>query len=91
VPAFDSFGHIGVRSRERVAARRYRRSGEAGSLHPMKTLVKIAFAAAVVRAALYVVRRQRALSRDNGVRDASPRVPEPLRSEDLNVAQNAPL
>jgi hypothetical protein len=57
----------------------------------MKTLVKIAFAAAVVRAALYVVRRQRALSRDNGVRDASPRVPEPLKPEDLNVAQNAPF
>ena len=57
----------------------------------MKTLVKIAFAAAVVRAVLYVVRRQRAMSRDNGVRDATPRVPEPLRSEDLNVAQNAPF
>ena len=57
----------------------------------MKTLAKIVFAAAVVRAVLYVIRRQRALSRDNGVRDASPRLPEPLRSEDLNVAQNAPF
>jgi hypothetical protein len=82
---------VGERSRQRAAAGRYRRCGAAASLHAMKTLVKIAFAAAVVRAALYVVRRQRAMSRDNGVRDASPRVPEPLRSEDLNVAQNAPL
>jgi hypothetical protein len=91
VPAFESFGHIGMRSRERAAACRYRRRGAAASLPRMKTLVKIACAAAVVRAVLYVIRRQRAISRGYGVRDASPRVPEPLRSEDLNVAQNAPL
>lgn len=63
----------------------------ARSLRPMKTLVKIAFAVAVVRATLYVIRRQRALTRDNGVRDASPRVPEPIRDADLNIAQNAPF
>ena len=57
----------------------------------MKTLVKIAFAVAVVRATLYVIRRQRALTREHGVRDASPPVPEPIRDEDLNVAQNAPF
>ena len=61
----------------------------------MKTLVKIALAAAAWRALFYVVRRQRApgrgSARDDGVRDAQPRVPEPIREQDLNVAQNAPF
>lgn len=53
----------------------------------MSTLLKIAFAAVVVRAVMYVARR----TRPPLVSDAEPAVAEPIQPQNLNVAQNTPL
>jgi len=65
------------------------------TLTPMKTLLKLALAGALA-SVLYKWARQWAEDSDslptlNPVRDAEPNVAEPLRDEDLRVAQNAPF
>ena len=60
----------------------------------MKTLLRLALAGALVA---LVVRWARQWSAEDGlptlnpVRDAEPNAAEPLRDEDLRVAQNAPF
>ena len=76
------------------STRRWVRRVAALTLAPMKTLLNLAlagaFAAILVRWA-----RQWSIENDlptlNPVADAEPTVAEPLRDEDLRVAQNAPL
>jgi hypothetical protein len=58
----------------------------------MKVLLTIGLAAAVIYAVLKSAERQaRAVPTLRPLRDAEPPRPEPLRDEDLNVAQNAPF
>ena len=53
----------------------------------MRTATKLALLATALRVITYLIRRQRALR----VRDARPRVKEPIESSDMNVAQNTPF
>ncbi len=58
----------------------------------MKALLGIALGAAVIYLALKTTKdRARTVPTLQPVRDAEPLRTEPLRDEDLNVAQNAPL
>jgi hypothetical protein len=58
----------------------------------MKVLFTIALAAAVTYVVLKSAQKQaRAVPTLRPVRDAEPPRPEPLRDDDLNVAQNAPF
>jgi hypothetical protein len=58
----------------------------------MKALLGIAFGAAVIYLALKIAEKQpRSEPTLQPVEDADPLRPEPLREEDLKVAQNAPF
>ena len=76
-------------------ARRCVPCGAPRTLPPMKTLLRLALACALV-AVLVKWTRQWSEDSDslptlNPFRDAEPDVEEPLRGEDLRVAQNSPF
>ena len=77
-------------------ARRCVRCAAERTLAPMKTLLKLALAGALAAVFVKWARQWAADGWDdvpavNPVRDAEPNVAEPLREEDLRVAQNAPF
>ena len=78
------------------SARRCGRCGPARTLAPMKTLLKLALAGALAAVLVRWARQMSTGALDdvptlNPVRDAEPTVAEPLRDEDLRVAQNSPF
>ena len=80
----------------RRSARRCGRRAAPRTLAPMKTLLKFALAGAVAAVLFRWARQWLTEARGdfptvNPVRDADPAVAEPLREEDLRIAQNAPF
>jgi len=80
----------------RRSARRCVRRAGPRTLAPMKTLFKLALAGALAAVLVKWMRQWTADGWDvlppaNPLRDAEPDVEEPLREEDLRVAQNAPF
>jgi hypothetical protein len=78
----------------RRSARRCGRCAAPRTLAPMKTLFKLALAGALAAVVFRWARQwltEDELPTLNPLRDAEPTVAEPLRDDDLRVAQNAPF